>query len=645
MTNRVEFSILIPAFNSEKSLPTLIPSLCNFFESEQRSFEIIVVDDASRDATKAVLETLKRKYKNLKPIFLDENVGQQKALFLGLKYCYGDFLITMDDDLQHPVSEIKKLIRASSTGADLIFGIYEQREDVHYRRQGSHWIGKFFKWRYKALEGMRVSSFRLISKSIYAEIAKIKEPKFVYLSAELIPFAQKILNVTVERNERVYGKSGYDLRKLFKLGLGLIHYYGLKGNQGKTIPKTVLMVGAGSCQINGIIALKKKDCTVIVADYAEHSMGKRLADIPVLADAFDPKAIFECASFYNVDGIITVGTDQPLLSVVKASEQLDLPHFISSEIAYKVTNKREMKKIFTQYDIPTVAYAIVRKSFKDNDIRHIKGPYVVKPIDSQGQRGIYLLDTPDDIRAHFDKVLSFSREEEILVEAFYPNEEITVSGWVEGGLCKILTITDRVTFKPEEHIGVCVSHEYPSKHFEKYGERIKEITESICTAFRIESGPIYFQMLVGAEGVLVNEIACRLGGAYEDVTIPWATGVDVLDLNIRGCLGESVSIHQGQLGQRFFSTQLFFCEAGQIKKQTPIHKVRALDCVIDAGYNFDIGDIVPLTESASARAGFVIITGETEESLRANIQSVFEMMLWTDVNNRQMIRKGSRNER
>ncbi len=109
-----------------------------------------------------------------------------------------------------------------------------------------------------------------------------------------------------------------------------------------------------------------------------------------------------------------------------------------------------------------------------------------------------------------------------------------------------MTMTDRVTFSEDNKIGVCVSHEHPSVHIENYGDTAKRLTEKIVNAFEIENGPIYFQFLVGKEGMLVNEIACRIGGAYEDQFIPKITGFDIL--------GEQLNIAQGKPVKQMFKS-------------------------------------------------------------------------------------------
>ncbi len=388
----------------------------------------------------------------------------------------------------------------------------------------------------------------------------------------------------------------------------------------------------------------------VVADYSEASIGKLFADEAVLADAFDEEAIEKCATEHFVDAIMTVGTDQPVLTVALAAEKYGLFTFIPSNVALHVTNKKWMKQIFIDHNIPTAKFALLSKRDSVDKAIGFDGPYVVKPIDSQGQRGIFKLNDKNAVSASIDEVLKYSRSDEILVEQFYANDEVTVSGWVHNRKVHILTLTDRVTFAPEQNIGVCTSHEYPSKYTLRYGKKITEWTEKICNVFQIQEGPIYFQFLIGAKGILVNEIACRLGGAYEDVTIPYATGVDVLDLNILGVTDQVQYLNKLEhfLSKasdkvRPFSTQLFFCQPDQIIEMTDIETIKALPYILDAGYNFKVGDEIPRTENASARAGYAVVIGEDEDALQRNLSVFYECIEVIGERGKNLIIKQKRN--
>lgn len=398
--------------------------------------------------------------------------------------------------------------------------------------------------------------------------------------------------------------------------------------------KKLMMLGAGSCQLNAINRIKELGFLAVVSDHCLDSPGKKIADVSVLADTFSFEETYDAAIEHHVDGIMTSGTDQPVLTVNRVAEAMNLPQLLPVEIALGVTNKIHMKTRFTAYDIPTVPYAVCSKGFESFELEALRPPYVIKPVDSQGQRGIYKINSIEDIRKHMDQVLSYSREDRILVENYYENDEITVSGWVQNGVVHILTVTDRVTFSSDLHIGVCTAHEYPSRQLAKHRTKIIDLTHKICQAFNINNGPIYFQYLVGEAGLYVNEIACRIGGAYEDVFIPKLTGIDILDLNILSTIephGERLKkhlldlehYHYSELGKRL-SVQLFFCEAGQVYHMTPRQTLLQAPYLLDMNYNINIGDQVKSIENASQRAGYAIILGDTESALHDNIEKFYD---------------------
>jgi len=395
--------------------------------------------------------------------------------------------------------------------------------------------------------------------------------------------------------------------------------------------KRILMVGAGSCQLSAIRRIKELGYEVVAADYNPWTEAKEMADFQVLADTFDDEAILMAAKNYAVDGIMTTGTDQPVLVVAKTVEAMGLPGFIGTETALLVTNKKFMKRKFMEHGIATAKFALVKKDFMPAELEGMNPPFVVKPIDSQGQRGIFKVQGIQEIRDCFDEARRHSRSEEILVEEFYENEEITLSGWVTQGKVNIFTVTDRVSFSSDSHIGVCIAHDHPSKHLPRYRDEIVALTQKICRVFSIAEGPIYFQFLVGDNGILVNEIACRLGGAYEDITIPLATGIDALKLNIEGSIDRA---YDRTWAEKFrfepekvcYTTQLFFCRPGIIAAMTPLKVVKKLPFVIDAGYNVHEGDFLKPIENAAQRAGFVILTGKDSGELKENLRHLSEVL-------------------
>ncbi|WP_018306906.1 ATP-grasp domain-containing protein [Desulfitobacterium hafniense] len=391
----------------------------------------------------------------------------------------------------------------------------------------------------------------------------------------------------------------------------------------------LLILGGSNTQLNSVLRAKEKGHTVIVADYYEDAPGKKFADHGELTSTFDVEGCLSIARNYEIDGILTVGTDQPVLTCAKVANELGLPFFLGTEQAKAVTHKKVMKNSFEENKIPSAEFRFIDNDFHNDELKELRFPLVIKPLDSQGQRGVYKVSSLQQIRSLLPDVLSYSRENEILVEEFYEGQEITLSGWVRDGRTHILTVTDRQTISRDLHIGICIAHHFPSKYLSTDYEEIKELTDKIVKAFRIENGPIYFQMLIGPEGIKVNEIACRLGGAYEDELLPVLTGVDILEMLIHHATGHEVDyspLERYDLNKNtnHAAVQMLFTKPGTIGMMTPMNEIMALPGAISGRYNYHIGSTVQEIQNATQRVGYMIFQSDSAKSLSLKIEKAFE---------------------
>ena len=169
------------------------------------------------------------------------------------------------------------------------------------------------------------------------------------------------------------------------------------------------------------------------------------------------------------------------------------------------------------------------------------------------------------------------------------------------------------------------------KSYDKYYKEIQDISERITTAFDIENGPIYYQLLIGNRGIIVNEIAARIGGAYEDIFIPIITGVDFLDFLIKSSLGEKIDISKIEnydidKNKEFLKVIMLFAKPGLINKMTDINEIVSMNGVLAAGYNYKAGDILGDIQDARLRVGYVVIKGDNKANLDENIDRVFSKL-------------------
>lgn len=212
----MKLSIVIPVYNSEASLKPLVKRIK---EHVTVPYEIIFVNDNSTDNSLAVLEALE-----VSVINLTHNVGQQAAIYIGLKHATGHYILTMDDDLQHDPKDIMRLYDEISKGYDLVYGISDEFQK-QYRYLGSKMTALFFRLRYPKYKNKRVSSFRIFTKEMKEQVLSCSY-RFVYISAIMFKEDIKIGQIDVHKNKRPYGTSGYNFKKLIMLFLKLNYYYG-----------------------------------------------------------------------------------------------------------------------------------------------------------------------------------------------------------------------------------------------------------------------------------------------------------------------------------------------------------------------------------------------------------------------------------
>lgn len=210
------YSIVIPVYNSAKGLPLLYERISKEFDKViKEDFELILVDDCSKDDSYKVICQLRGKDSRVKGVQLAVNHGQQKAVMCGFSYVSGDYIITMDDDLQHPPEEIPKLIEKmnSSDDIDVVIGAYAQKKHGPIKKFGSKLMNMTSNMIYGKSHSLKLTSFRLIKRYVIDNLngVSISRPTIGPL---LLQTTKRIVNVTVQHDERQYGKSGYSFFKL-----------------------------------------------------------------------------------------------------------------------------------------------------------------------------------------------------------------------------------------------------------------------------------------------------------------------------------------------------------------------------------------------------------------------------------------------
>ncbi len=221
--NDVRFSIVIPVYNSEDTLESLYKRITSTMEEYHEKYEIIFVEDGSIDNSWKIITKFAQRDEKVISIKLMRNYGQASATLCGLKISRGLFVITIDDDLQTPPEEIKKLVNfiREHPEIDAVFGDPIKKEHKLWRRLGSNFLN-WINWRmFEMKHRVNLTSFRIIKREIIDEMLMIKtsHPAIGPMLCRITPFIE---NVPVEHNIRVAGRGHYSLRKILTLTLDKI---------------------------------------------------------------------------------------------------------------------------------------------------------------------------------------------------------------------------------------------------------------------------------------------------------------------------------------------------------------------------------------------------------------------------------------
>ena len=220
-------SIVVPVYNEADNLEQLYTRLTTVLDSHGKSYEIILINDGSRDGTEALLNDLyKRRPEHMRIVHFNRNFGQHMAIMAGFERARGDITITLDADLQNPPEEIPKLIEAVEAGHDYVGSIRKNRQDTWFRRTASR-ANNSIRARITGIvmtdQGCMLRAYK---RHVIDAVVTSKESS-VYIPALAYSYASKPIEVEVEHSSRAAGTSKYNLYKLLRLNFDLMTGFSL----------------------------------------------------------------------------------------------------------------------------------------------------------------------------------------------------------------------------------------------------------------------------------------------------------------------------------------------------------------------------------------------------------------------------------
>jgi undecaprenyl-phosphate 4-deoxy-4-formamido-L-arabinose transferase len=225
--NTTQLSVVIPVYNEEQGLQALFDRLYPALDKLAASYEVLFVNDGSRDRSPAILrEQFQRRPDVTRVVLFNGNFGQHMAIMAGFERCRGQRVVTLDADLQNPPEEIGRLLAKMDEGYDYVGSIRKQRNDSWWRHVAS-----------RAMNGLRERithikitdqgcMLRAYDRNIIEAINSCKEMN-TFIPALAYSFARNPAEVIVEHEERAVGESKYSLYSLIRLNFDLMTGFSL----------------------------------------------------------------------------------------------------------------------------------------------------------------------------------------------------------------------------------------------------------------------------------------------------------------------------------------------------------------------------------------------------------------------------------
>jgi undecaprenyl-phosphate 4-deoxy-4-formamido-L-arabinose transferase len=216
-------SILIPVYKNDGGLDELVRRISATMSNSSYSnrFELILIDDCSPDNSWQVIQQLAKTHHFVQGATLSRNFGQHNAIMAGLNLVSGQYVVLMDDDLQHPPEAIPSMLDELAAGADVCYTNYANRQHAAWKIAGSKFNDWVASWLLSKPRGLYLSSFKALKRGVVEQIRSHEGP-FAYLDGLILDVTRRIKSVEIQHAARAFGEGNYSFTKSFSLWLRMV---------------------------------------------------------------------------------------------------------------------------------------------------------------------------------------------------------------------------------------------------------------------------------------------------------------------------------------------------------------------------------------------------------------------------------------
>ncbi len=387
--------------------------------------------------------------------------------------------------------------------------------------------------------------------------------------------------------------------------------------------------------------LKKRGYYTILVDYLDNPPAAATADEHIKVSTFDTDAIKKLAKERNVKLVINSCLEHLNATISMIAEELCLPHMYSYKTALEVSDKQKMKRIMKENNIPTTDFVCISSTDELEKI-NLTYPLFVKPADSSGSTGVNRVLNKYELTRFTEIALKSSRTGVAIIEEEAVGKECNVYCIIVAGKAQVLMLSEKYSevreTSDDNKTTKAIGSLWPANISANARKKIEDAAQGIADSFRLNTTPMFMQLMVNGNEINIIEFACRVAGGYSYHNIKDTLGFDYFDFTISAYLGEKPEF-----------------DIRNYEGVTVIHSIYATPCVfkrIDGLAELEASGIiddymiarVPGTivtdESANrAKVGFFTVRGGSVEEVLKKVKNVYEHIEVFDVEEHPAMRK------
>lgn len=386
--------------------------------------------------------------------------------------------------------------------------------------------------------------------------------------------------------------------------------------------KRLLILGGSDLQVSAIKKAKEMGLYVITCDYLPNNPGHQYSDQYLNVSTTDKEEVLKIASRLQIDGVLAYASDPGALTAAYVAEKLGLRTNL-----YNVVQTMSQKNLFRKYLLKH-GYNVPECNCSD-DINVLKEFFlnlgkkaILKPVDSSGSKGIFIISNTEQIDEYFERSIQFSKVGKVIIEEFIDKKgyQIGGDGFMLNGELVFRCFGD-IHFSETNPILPC-SVSVPSTHSQNIINLVHDYVGKLLKDIGMIMGAVNFDIIIDQnEKIYIIEIGARNGGNMIPELTKYCTGVDMIELSIKASIGEEIVLPTTLEEKKYFSHYVLHSKQDGVLKSIKKSKYIERKILLE-NLNYSDGDIVRRFRSSADRLGVLLLKYDDKQDM---LNTIYKM--------------------